>query len=41
VSIGDLAAGNIYFLWIHRVVPVGQVASPNVRRQINWEFDAA
>ena len=41
MSVGDLAAGNIYGLWVHREVVAGQVAEPTVQRLINFDFDAA
>lgn len=41
VSIGSLAAGNIYFLWIHRAVVAGEVATPSTLNKIGLSFDAA
>ena len=37
----DLPANNLYIVWIHRVVPAGQVAAPSKKQQTKWEFDAA
>lgn len=40
-NIGNLAAGEIFGLWIQRVVPVGAISAPSVLQQIFWDFDAA
>jgi hypothetical protein len=41
VVIGDLATGGIYFLWIHRAVPAGEVATPVAINKLKLNFDAA
>jgi hypothetical protein len=41
VSIGTLDADEIYGLWIHRHVVVGEVATPSLLNLINFSFDAA
>lgn len=41
VDIGDITAGYIYGLWIHRQVPAGQVADPSLLNLIRLSFDAA
>lgn len=41
LSIGTLAAGALYGLWIHRFVPAGAVAAPSVLSLVKYSFDAA
>jgi hypothetical protein len=41
VSIGTLAPGEIYFLWIHRHVVAGSVAEASVRKLVEFSYDAA
>jgi hypothetical protein len=41
VNIGDMAAGAIYYLWMHREVPAGAVAAPSVLRLVGLDYDAA
>ena len=41
LQIGDLAAGNIAFVWMHRAIPAGAVAEATVKRMLNFDFDAA
>ena len=41
VDIGNLAAGAIYFLWIHRAITVGHIAAPSLLNHLKFAFDAA
>ena len=41
ISIGTLATTNIEGLWIHRHVPAGAVADPNVLQKVMFGFDTA
>ncbi len=40
ISIGTLAAGEIYFLWIHREIPASAVADALATTKFHVEFDA-
>jgi len=41
LDIGTLNAGYIYGLWIHRQIPAGRVADPELHNLIRWSYDAA
>ncbi len=41
LDIGNLAAGEIYAVWLHREAPAGLVAAPLVEQSLEWSFDAA
>jgi hypothetical protein len=41
LSIGDMNAGDLYGLWIHRQVIAGAVASPGVLNLLTINYDAA
>jgi len=38
IDIGSLAEDAIYGLWIERIVPVGQVATPELDNYVRWQF---
>lgn len=41
LSIGSLAAGYIYFVWLHRITPAGSTASTGYLNHVVLKFDAA
>jgi hypothetical protein len=41
LSIGDMAPGDLYFLWLHRLVVAGEIATPSALQKIKLNFDAA
>jgi len=41
LNIGDLAPGEIYFIWLHRETPAGAQAIASAVHLINFSFDAA
>lgn len=40
-TIGDLAAGYIYFIWAHREIIAGSTGQANIRNALRFEFEAA
>lgn len=41
LAVGTLASGNIYSLWLERIIPAGATACTDVLNHVRWLFDAA